>query len=155
MAKRLLFSHSERTVDTNTGEIISEKSVKAHSIKQKEDHFIMLYVEGNRKVLNALTYHHTDMRLLFMLLELSVYNTGVVSISSARREAICEELQINKANFAKNIKRMMDLGIIHGAKGEYILNPAIAWKGDKATRRALLEAKQQATIKPKMISMME
>lgn len=67
------------------------------------------------------------------------YNTGKVSLSTYRRQQMCCELQINNTQLSNNLKRLKDLNIISGEKGEFIINPNIFWKGDtKARTKALL-----------------
>lgn len=50
---------------------------------------------------------------------------GIVSLSSIVKDSICEELSINKTNFSKNIKRLIDANVIQGNKGTYIINNSV------------------------------
>jgi predicted transcriptional regulator len=52
---------------------------------------------------------------------------------------ITESLGIRNDSISKSLRRLLDIGLINGDRGSYVINPIIFWKGDKAKRKELLE----------------
>lgn len=65
-----------------------------------------------------------DVTLLIKLSNLAD-SQGNFSLTARSRDLICEELNLNKPNLSMSIKRLSNLGIITGDKGDYQINPEI------------------------------
>lgn len=84
-----------------------------------------LYDQGINTILRIHGVTSTIDRTIFQQLVYLANKDGVVSLSSIIKDSICEEISINKSNFSKNIKRLVDANIIQGNKGTYIINKTI------------------------------
>ena len=69
------------------------------------------------------------------------YNSGVVDLSTSKRQKMCSDLSITSNQVTNNLKKLKELGLITGEKGEFTINPEIFWKGDTKTRQQVLEGK--------------
>lgn len=132
MSKHIVKSTTVEHRDQETGEIFAIETEKTFNVKVKGDHFFQTYV-GLLAPFYGLE-HLSDTKLIVKLCELADFNTGGVSISSARRATICEELKINSSNFSKYMARLKKKELISGDKGEYIINPTLYWKGEAKVR---------------------
>lgn len=139
MSKHLVQSTETQYVDEETGQLIVTTTSKTHKIKVTEDNFFMTYITLLQPLYQL--EHLADMKLIVKFCELAEFNTGKVSLSTARRGEICEELELSTSNFSKYIKRLKDKQLITGDKGEYEINPDIFWKGDRKSRAAILKDK--------------
>lgn len=150
MKRRFVKSETTQRVDPQTGEIIQVDVKKVHEIKLEEkDRFVMIYYEM-LKTFYQIKYIK-DVFLLIKLVEMANYNTGEVSISTAKREKLCEELQVKNPNLSSMFKRLTELELIEGSRGEYKINEAAFWKGDNKTRLEMLKDKGiEFTIKFKL-----
>ena len=54
---------------------------------------------------------------------------------------INETTSTKPKNPINNLKKLKELGLITGEKGEFTINPEIFWKGDTKTRQQVLEGK--------------
>lgn len=141
---RLKNEQKIETVDTETGEIITIVSAKEYSTKVESDRFYMTFIdyiaplyklksENARKVLAWMCCH-------------AEYNTGIVSLTTADRQQMSEEIDICSNTITNNLATLKKLKLITGDKGRFQINPQIFWKGDTKTRKQLLEDKE-LTIK--------
>jgi len=137
MAKHLVQSTETQHVDEETGQLIVTTIEKVHTIKVNEEGFFMTYISMLRPFYQL--EHLADVKLIVKLCELAEFNTGKVSISTAKRKELCDELNISTSNFSKYIKRLKDKELISGGQGEWTVSPALFWKGDRKTRAALLK----------------
>jgi hypothetical protein len=69
------------------------------------------------------------------------YNSGVVDLSASKRQKMCQDLSITSNQVTNNLRKLKELGLITGDKGEFTINPEIFWKGDTKTRQQVLEGK--------------
>lgn len=90
----------------------------------------------------------TTIKVLYKLLEVSNFNKGTVDITTTRRQAICNDLNISDTSFSKSLRSLIELNILNGEKGTYAINAEIFWKGDYKTREALLNSGCKITIEP-------
>lgn len=144
MSKHLVTTTETQYVDEDTGQLIISTTEKVHKIKVTEDNFFMMYISYLQPIYNL--EHLADIKLLVKFCEIAEFNTGRVTLSIGRRAEICEELCLSSSNFSKYIKRLKDKNIITGDRGEYLINPSIFWKGDKASRAAMLKDGLKVTL---------
>ena len=74
------------------------------------------------------------------------YNTGKVQLTTNPRDLACEELGMKSNSLSNHLKKLKDLNLISGEKGDFIINPKIFWKGDTATRNKLLSDNEVKVI---------
>ncbi len=124
-------------VDKKTGELSIVETEKTYNINTPVEEFIQIYfrlIAAIYKLNSA-----NDIKLLIKFCEIAKYNTGVVSISTADRKQMCEDLDIHSSNFSKAIGRLKEKELLTGSKGTYLLNPAIFWKGEQKVRAQVLK----------------
>lgn len=138
MSKKLYQKSVVREVlDQETGELITLETSKEYSQQITSDKFYMTFIDFVApwyQLKGDSTKH-----ILVKFCELAEYNTGKINISTTLRETICDALQIAQSSFTRSIKQLKDLKLISGDRGEYLLNPAIHWKGDLKTRKELMK----------------
>lgn len=66
---------------------------------------------------------------------------GQVSLPAAKRQKMCSDLSITSNQVTNNLKKLKELGLITGEKGEFTINPEIFWKGNTKTRQQVLKGK--------------
>lgn len=125
-----------QTVDVNTGEILQYETQKTFTKKIKTDRFYMVFIDFISPLFNLKT--DTAKSILVWLCCKAEYNTGKVLLPSAVRKDLCAELSISPNTLTNNLKKLKDLKLISGEKGEFIINPQIFWKGDTQTRDQFL-----------------
>lgn len=135
--KKLIREETYDAVDITTGEVIKTTSMKTFIKKvEGQEYYVQQYASfiGFLCDVNSLVEIH----LIGYLLQFMEWNTGCVSLSTAKRKMICEKMNIKNSNFSKAIKNLKDKNIISGQDGEYVFNPEFVWKGDNETRNKLL-----------------
>lgn len=138
--KHMLQSTSVTTTDPETGEVTHHEVTKLLKINiGKQEEFYMTfchYLSG----IYQLTYAD-DIKLLVKLCEWGQYDTGMVSLTASKRQEIVRDLGMHNTNISKSIKRLKEKKLISGDGGDFLINPAIFWKGDRAVRKQLLQKK--------------
>lgn len=136
--KHFLESKTVSNIDRETGEIMTTEVTKLVKINiGKQEEFYMTYCHYLSSIYQ-LTYAD-DIKLMVKLCEWGQYDTGRVQLTSARRAEIVSDLSMHNANISKSLKRLKDKKLIDGEKGEFQINPAIFWKGDRAIRKEILK----------------
>jgi hypothetical protein len=136
--KHFLESKTVSQVDHETGEVITTEVTKLVKINiGKQEEFYMTYCHYLSSIYQ-LTYAD-DIKLMVKLCEWGQYDTGKVQLTSARRNEIVTDLGMHNANISKSLKRLKEKKLIDGEKGEFQINPAIFWKGDRAIRKEVLK----------------
>jgi hypothetical protein len=123
-------------VDVNTGEVMEYETQKVFTKKIKNDHFYMTYIDFISPLFNLRT--DTAKSVLEWMCCRAEYNTGKVALTTSARKELCEHLDISPNTLTNNLKKLKDLKIISGEKGEFIINPQIFWKGDSQSRDNML-----------------
>ncbi len=87
-----------------------------------------------------------DLKVLYVLCNMAEFNTGKVSMSTNRRDEICEILGITYNTLANSISRLKKNNFITDKKRDYTINPCYFWKGDLKTREQLLKEGGKLTL---------
>lgn len=125
-----------QTVDLSTGEIVQYDTTKTYTRKIESESFYMTFIDyiaplynlksdAAKNVLNWMCCH-------------AEYNTGKVQLTTNQRDIACEELGMKSNSLSNHLKKLKDLKLIEGERGDFIINPQIFWKGDTATRDKML-----------------
>lgn len=90
------------------------------------------------------------LKVLHALLEEASINTGKVSLSTGQRQQIINKLGISRGGFYKAIAQLEEVkaiskvyytdhttGEVKESAGDYHINPAMLWKGDREKRKEL------------------
>lgn len=144
--KQIIQETTKNVVDTYTGEIISETISKTFSVKKDSEPFFLTYSKYMSVLFNLNSL--SAVKLLWKMLEMAQYNTGVVSITSQLKKQILSDLDISVSIYGKAINMLKEAEIISGERGLYLINPKIHWKGDFKTRENLIKSGIKVTIEP-------
>jgi hypothetical protein len=134
MKKHLKHLHTKITEDGEMFETVKHFSIKVDT----PEAFYMTYIQAMSsyfKIKSALDY-----KVLAKLCCNSRFNTGTVDVSMAMRKHWCEEFEVSTQNISNSLKRLIDLKLISGGKGSYVINPSVYWKGDSDTRKLMLKS---------------
>jgi hypothetical protein len=139
MAKRITQTIQREIVDVNTGELVKVDTQKTFTEKINPEHFYMTFID----YIAPLYQLHSEVarRMLDWMCEHAEYNTGIVDLSTSKRQQMCSELSLANNQVTNNLKKLKDLNLITGDKGSFTVNPEIFWKGDAQSRKDLLQNK--------------
>lgn len=139
MKKSIVRTDIETTV-TPEGEVVSTDVRKTYIVKLDDtDRFFMVYFNMLQSFYEI--KYLKDMKLLIKLIESAEYNTGKVSVTTQRRLDLCTELDVTSTNLSAGFKRLLDLNLISGTKGDYLINESAFWKGEANIRKGILKDK--------------
>lgn len=133
MAKRTVQTIQTETVDRNTGEVLTFESKKVFTEKINPEHFYMTFIDYVAPIYNL--HSEVARKMLDWMCERAQYNTGIVDLSTSKRQQMCKDLSITSNQITNNLKKLKDLNLIDGDKGTFTINAEIFWKGDLSTRR--------------------
>ena len=139
MAKRITQTIQREVIDVTTGELVKVDTQKTFTEKISPDNFYMTFIGYMSPLFNL----HSDVArsILDWMCMRAEYNSGVVDLSTSKRQKMCSDLSITSNQVTNNLKKLKELGLITGEKGEFTINPEIFWKGDTKTRQQVLEGK--------------
>ncbi len=140
MAKRITQTIRRDVVDATTGEVITMDTQKTFTEKVNPEKFYMTFIDYISPIyqLNS----EVARRMLDWMCEHAIFNTGIVDLSTSKRQQMCSELKLANNQVTNNLKKLKDLNLISGEKGTFKINPEIFWKGELSVRRKeLLENK--------------
>jgi len=141
MGKKFLTETRTRKVTDSTGNVVEETISKIYKVKSSTtEPFYMLYLNQLAWLYNITSV--TAIKILAKFMENSDFNKGLVSVSTALRQDIMNELEISKSCLTQAIKSLVNAeALIETAdeivdkqtgevkqivrKGEYLINPAL------------------------------
>lgn len=80
-----------------------------------------------------------DIKLMVEFCVLSEFDTGSVKLTKGSRKDIMLKLKMSNTDVSKSIRRLKEKSIISGEDGDFVLNPALFWKGDSNKRLQMLK----------------
>lgn len=125
-----------QTVDVNTGEILQYETQKTYTRKIESESFYMTFIDYIAPLFNLKS--DAAKNVLNWMCCHAEYNTGKVQLTTNQRDLACEELGMKSNSLSNHLKKLKDLKLIDGDRGDFIINPQIFWKGDTVTRNKLL-----------------
>ncbi len=139
MAKRIAQTFQREIVDFTTGELVKVDTQKTFTEKICSESFYMTFIGYMSPLFNL----HSDVArsILDWMCMRAEYNSGIVDLSASKRQKMCQDLSITSNQVTNNLRKLKELGLITGEKGEFTINPEIFWKGDTKTRQQVLEGK--------------
>lgn len=124
-------------VDVNTGELVSYESTKVFTKKIQSEKFYFVFIDHIAPYYNLKSDTAKD--ILSWMCCNAEWNTGKVALTTNTRKELCKDLSISANTLTNNLKKLKDLKLISGEKGDFKINPQIFWKGDLKERRNLLQ----------------
>lgn len=136
---------SYTTVDSQTGEILSQVERKNYQIRSEEPPYIKLYFEQIAKLSGI-----SNTPVLASLLTYIDYE-GVVIVNRTRKERISKQLSCSVPTIDRVLNEMVSSGIsTRKNRGEYLINPRIFGKGSWVNIAKAIERYEEITIKVKI-----
>lgn len=134
----------KEVVDKETGEVVQSELSKTYSTKVKEDAFYMTFID----YISPFYKLNSDnaRKILCWMCNHAEWNTGKISLSTGSRAQMAEDCDICPNTITNNLKKLKDLKLISGEKGEFQINPQIFWKGDLSVRRQKLKDQELQII---------
>lgn len=127
-------------VDRETGEVQQTETSKTFLTKIKEDAFYMTFIDYISPYYQLKS--DNARKILCWMCNHAEWNTGRVSLTAASRAQMAEEIDICPNTITNNLKKLKDVNLISGEKGEFQINPKIFWKGELSVRRQMLKDKE-------------
>lgn len=143
-----------------TIEITQSKTIKTNA---NTEPFFMVYCQQLAPLYNLTSA--SAIKILYKFMEKATFNEGIINLTSAFREEIIKTLDISPSSFIKCLNTLIDSELVLETynkevnydtgeevltkrKGEYVINPAILWKGEHSKRQQLLKAGCTITFTP-------
>lgn len=149
MAKKITQTISREIVDVNTGEVITMDTQKTFTEKVNPERFYMTFIDYIAPLYQLRS--EVARRMLDWMCEHAAFNTGIVDLSTSKRQQMCTDLGLANNQVTNNLKKLKDLNLISGEKGSFKINGEIFWKGDLPTRRKELLDKKSLEVSFKLI----
>jgi hypothetical protein len=121
-------------------EVVDFEKVKSLRTKVSEDTFYMTFIDYISPYFNLKS--DNARKILVWMCNHAEWNTGKVSLTTALRTQMAEEIDICPNTITNNLKKLKDAKLINGEKGEFQINPQVFWKGELAVRRQMLKDKE-------------
>lgn len=135
-------------LDKETGELVTLETQKVFTEKINPEHFYMTFIDYVAPIYQL--HSEVARKMLDWMCENAGFNTGIVDLSTSKRNQMCKDLEITTNQVTNNLKKLKDLKLISGDKGTFTVNPEIFWKGDAKSRRDILAGKEfEVTFKIK------
>lgn len=129
---RKFYYTEEIVTDSNTGEVISQKTVSCRNVP-KEPNFVKLYIDTMKSFNGA---HDIPTDVLLALSKHITYANGEsqqqVYLPSPIKKQIADDVGISISMINKYIKKMVDAGVLFRSdcRGFFIVNPWLIAKGE-------------------------
>lgn len=133
MAKRITQTVQREIIDSSTGEVLKVDSQKTFTERVNPERFYMTFIDYIAPIYQL--HSEVARRMLDWMCEHAAFNTGIVDLSTSKRQQLCQDLNLANNQVTNNLKKLKDLNLINGEKGTFTVNPEIFWKGDLSTRR--------------------
>jgi len=135
--------HTEEEINVSTGEVKTIRKTFATKVKSKQD-FFMVFLHGLNSICEL--SRPSDIKVLVYLCSKAEYNTGRVRLSAGDRVILMETLDIRKQSLSNSLRRLVEVNLLEGSKGTYVVNPQAFWKGETNERERILKAKSVALM---------
>lgn len=136
-SKHFIESKAHESIDKETGEVLRTEVTKVFKVNiGKQEEFFMVFCNYLSSFYDL--KYADDIKMIIKFNEWAAFDTAEVQLTSKRRLDITTNLGIRNDSISKSLKRLKEKGLISGNKGNFIINPSIFWKGDKAKRKELL-----------------
>lgn len=138
--KKRIYQQDVVFINKETGEEISQTTQKEFYEKVKsEEHFFMTFIDVIAPWFGLKP--ESAKAVLMWMNQNAQWNTGIVLMPQKVRDAVCTKLGISQQTLSNCLSALKKSKLISGEKGEFRINPKIFWKGDTASRKALLKNK--------------
>ena len=123
-------------VDSETGEITVLEDTNVFSTRVSNDAFYMTFINFMTPFFNL---KDNAKKILAWMCKNAEFNTGQISLTTAKRKQMAEEINVSPNTITNNLKVLKDNNLISGEKGEFLINPQVFWKGELKEREKLLK----------------
>lgn len=133
---RFLTKTTVTTFDTGSGEVKLVEETKTYPVNTQDEYY-QSYSDYEKFIYSMTSI--VDMKMIKKMCEFAEYNTNKVHLHTNRRNEIIMDLKIASSQISTSIKNLVNLGVLKGKRGGYILNPLIYWKGETSKRQDVLK----------------
>lgn len=127
---------TQTTTNPDTGQVITETTSKTFKVRTTSEEFYFTFLTLIKNIVGLKSI--VDVKVLYALCNLAEFNTGIVSLSTNKRNEILSFLDITYHTLSNSLTRLKKNGFIVVNKGDITINPQYFWKGDLKTRENLL-----------------
>lgn len=129
-----------KVVDYQTGEEKEIEVNKTFVTKVTPDKFYMTFIDYAAPLFQIKSETAKSV-LTWMCCHLP-YNDNKIPLTTKMREQLCKDLNITPNTLTNSLKKLKDLNVINGSKGDFEINPAIHWRGTTDERDKKLKVKE-------------
>lgn len=140
-------------VKTTTATQIDKEGVvrnfteKMEVVKVDVEPFFLTYSKQIMALYDMPVFNATT-KVFWKLLEFAEWNTGEVIMNINRRNEIMNVCGISKTSYYRALDELIAANLISKNKDVYTIDERMFWKGDRKTRKELMEAKLKVTFNP-------
>lgn len=146
--KRIVKTTNTRILDENGLErVVTTEKTMVHKVETEAFFMTFINYVGWQYDIKS----DTAKSVLSRLMELAEFNTGKVMLSPGERKRIIERLGISRVGLYKALNQLLSVGAIakvydtntatgevSEARGEYMINPEMFWRGELSKRGELI-----------------
>lgn len=128
--KSILFQENTRTINHETGEVISEKQNKL--VRKNTPDFIMLFTQTSQQLKEANLTAGQNKMLFYLLTGGYILKNNRLDLTPGARDELSSETGLSRGTVNKNIAALINKKIIlvdNGKRSGHSLNPFIFGKG--------------------------
>lgn len=116
-------------------------------VKTDTEPFFLTYSKQILSLYNLSVFNVTT-KVFWKLLEFAEWNTGEVIMNINRRNEIMQVCGISKTSYYRALDELIKTGLITKNKDVYTIDERMFWKGDRKSRKELMNARFSMTINP-------
>lgn len=116
-------------------------------IKTDVEPFFLTYSKQILSLYNLSVFNVTT-KVFWKFLEFAEWNTGEVIMNINRRNEIMQVCGISKTSYYRALDELIKAGLLTKNKDVYTIDERMFWKGDRKSRKELMNAKFSMTINP-------
>lgn len=140
MTKKLIQTTENSVTDMQTGEVVQMQTSKVFTQKLESDKFYMTFIDYAAPLFK-LKSETAKSVLTWMCCHLP-YNDNKIQLTTKVRETLCKELAISPNTLTNSLKKLKELHLIDGEKGDFEINPFIHWKGTTDERLKMVQVEE-------------
>lgn len=139
MGKYIVNQTAKTTYNKETGEI-KEEMYQTSVKKIDVEPFFFTYSKEIMALYSKNIFNATTL-VLWKLLEYAEWNTGKVYMTPERIDEITNVCKISKRSYYRALEELREIGIISGKKNTLSIAENMFWKGDRESRKKLMQAR--------------
>lgn len=148
MGKNIVKTTTATQVDKDG--VVRNFTEKMEVVKTDTEPFFFTYSKQILALYGMSVFNITT-KVFWKLLEFAEWNTGNVFMNINRRNEIMQVCGISKTSYYRALDELIAAGLITKNRDVYTIDENMFWKGDRQTRKELMNAKLKVTLNPVFI----